>query len=183
MKNKGFPFPKKYWIYLIFCVVFGILYFVNIFVTDGITGDKELWNYTQQDWYYFALFISTEALFILLIAFFATKAGKLISKRQEQLIRYYEQFKFAEINHDDCEYLWFDFSGSMRARIVNPGNAYLLFVDSFDRKTESWNPFISASVFRTLFEIKYALFYEFDFFCEENSVLDPHGKEIFRDKA
>lgn len=55
-------------------------------------------------------------------------------------------------------------------------------VESFDSKTESWNPVNTVSVFSTLAEIKKSLFYEFDFFCEENTVLDFDGDEMFRDK-
>ena len=69
MGKTKFPLPKKYWMYVVLCAALGILLFVNIFITDGITGEKEFWDFTKQDWYHFALFLLTEFLIILLMAF------------------------------------------------------------------------------------------------------------------
>ena len=182
MRNTKFPLPKKYWMYVILCAALGILLFVNIFITDGITGEKEFWDFAQQDWYHFALFILTEVFIILLMAFLAIKAGKLVNKQEKQVKQYFDQFKYAGTKPGDCDRIWFDFSGDERAKIVKLSDVYYLYVESFNYKTESWDPVNTVSVFRSLAEIKKALFYEFDFFCEENTVLNRHGDEIFRDE-
>ena len=44
MRNTKFPLPKKYWMYVILCAALGILLFVYIFITNGITGEKEFWD-------------------------------------------------------------------------------------------------------------------------------------------
>ncbi len=182
MRNTRFPLPKKYWMYIILCAVLGILLFVNIFVTDGITGEKEFRDFTQQDWYCFVVFLLIEILLILLMAFFAIKGGRLIHKQEEQVKQYLDRFKYAGTKPGDCDHIWFDFSGVERAKIVKSGDVYCLYVESFHHKTESWEPINTVSVFSSLSEIKKALFYEFDFFCEENTVLDRRGDEIFRDE-
>ena len=182
MRSTKFPLPKEYWMYIILCAALGILLFVNIFITDGITGEKEFWDFTQQDWYHFALFLLTEVLIILLMAFGAIKAGKLVNKQEKQVKQYFDQFKYAGTKPGDYDNIWFDFSGDERARIVKLSDVYYLYVESFNYKTESWDPVNNASVFHSLAEIKKVLFYEFDFFCEENAVLDRHGDEIFRDE-
>ena len=73
MKKTEFPFPRKYWIYVSIFGVFAILLFVNIFVTDGLTGEKEFWDFSQQDWCYFALFLLTEIVIALFMFLFAVK--------------------------------------------------------------------------------------------------------------
>ena len=143
---------------------------------------KEFWDFAQQDWYHFALFLLTEVFIILLMAFWAIKAGKFANKQEKQVKQYFDQVKYAGIKPGDCDHIWFDFSGDERAKIVKLSDVYYLYVESFNYKTESWDPVNTVSVFRSLAEIKKALFYEFDFFCEENTVLNRHGDEIFRDE-
>lgn len=181
MKNAKFPLQKKYWAYVILCLVLGILLFVNIFVLFEKTGGRELCNFTQQDWICFVLFLLTQALLIAWMAFFAIKGGKLLNKRDEQVEQYFDQFKYAGITPGDYDYVWFDFSSEERAKIAKSGDAFFLYVESFDEKTESWNAVNTVSVFSTLAEIKKSLYYDFDFFCEENTVFDQHGDEIFKD--
>lgn len=182
MKEANYPFPKKYWIYVVLCVVLGVLLFVNIFVTNGLTGEKEFWDFTQQDWSYFAAFLLTEIMIGLLLFFFAVNIRKLGIKRQQQIEEYFDQFKYAGIKPGDCDYIWFDFSGDERAKIVKLGDVYYLYVEGFDYKTKSWNAVNTVSAFGSLAEIKKVLFYEFDFFCEENTLLDKHGDEMFREE-
>lgn len=182
MRNTKFPLPKKYWIYVILCAASAILMFVNIFVTDGITGEKEFWDFTQQDWHHFTLFLVTEVLIILLMAFWAIKAGKLANKQEEQVKQYFDQLKYAGIKPGDCDHVWFDFCDDNRAQIVKMGDAYYLYVESFNFRTELWEPVNTVSVFGSLAEIKKTLFYEYDFFCEENTVFDQYGDATFRDE-
>lgn len=168
--------------YVAVVFVLAVLLFANIFVTVGLTGKKELSDFTQQNWCHFALFLLAEVLLIILMAFFAIKAGRIINERDRQVEEYFEQFKYAGLKPGDYDHIWFDFSGDERAKIVKLGDVYYLYVESFDQKTESWNPVNTVSVFDTLAEIKKVLFDEFDFFCEENTVLDQHGDEMFRNK-
>lgn len=183
MTTTKFPLPKKYWIYIILCIALGISLFVNIFVTAEITDNKEFWDFTQQDWHYFALFLLAEIIIVFLMFIFSTKAGKLNIKRESDVRQYYEHFKFSGIKLGDYDYVWFDFSEDERAKIVKQGDAYNLYVECFDYKTESWNPINAVTVCGSLEEIKKVLFFEFDFFCEENTVLDKHGDEVFREDA
>lgn len=182
MRNTKSPLPKKYWIYIILCAVLGILLFVNIFITDGITGGKEVWDFTRQDWYHFAFFLVTEVLSIFILVFWAIKTGKLVNKQEEQVKQYFDQFKYAGIEPGGCEHIWFDFCDEKRAKIVKLSDVYYLYVESFNYRTELWEPVNTVSVFGSLAEIKKTLFYEYDFFCEENTVFDQYGDETFRDE-
>ena len=124
MKKAEFLFPKKYWIYVSVCGVFAILLFVNIFVTDGLTGEKEFWYFSQQDWCYFALFLLTEIVIALFMFLFAVKAGKLSLNRQKQIELYFEDFRYIGIKPGDYDYVWFDFSGTERAKIAKLNDVF-----------------------------------------------------------
>ena len=181
MKKTEFPFPRKYWIYMSICGVFAILLFVNIFVTDGLTGEKEFWDYSQQDWCYFALFLLTEIVIALFMFLFAVKAGKLSINRQKQIENYFEGFRYTGIKPGDYDYIWFDFSGTERAKIAKMNDVFYLYVEAFDCKTETWNAVNTVSVSDSLEDVRKILFYEFDFFCEENAAIDKHGDEVFKE--
>ena len=181
MKKKTFPLPKKYWVYLFAFGVLAVLLFVNIFVTNGLTGEKEFWDFRQQDWCYFVLFLLTEIVIALFMFLFATKAGKLYMNKQKQIERYFEGFRYIGIKPGDYDYIWFDFSGTERAKIVKLNDVFYLYVEAFDPKTETWNAVNSVSVFDSLEEVRKTLFYEFDFFCEENAAIDEHGDEVFKE--
>ena len=181
MKKTKFPFPRKYWIYVSICGVFAILLFVNIFVTDGLTGEKEFWDFSQQDWCYFALFLLTEIVIALFMFLFAVKAGKLSINRQKQIENYFEGFRYTGIKPGDYDYIWFDFSGTERAKIVKVNDVFYLYVEAFDCETETWNAVNTVSVYDSLEDVRKTLFYEFDFFCEENAAIDKHGDEVFKE--
>lgn len=181
MKKAEFPFPKKYWIYVSVSGVFAILLFVNIFVTDGLTGEKEFGDFSQQDWCYFALFLLTEIVIALFMFLFAVKAGKLSVNRQKQIEHYFEGFRYIGIKPGDYDYVWFDFSGTERAKIAKLNDVFYLYIEAFDRKTETWNAVNTVRVSDSLEAVRKILFYEFDFFCEENAAIDEHGDEIFKE--
>ena len=67
-----------------------------------------------------------------------------------------------------------------RALILKDGDTYKLYVHEYDEQTGMWDSVDSVSVYDDLSKLKYALFYEFDFFCEENAELDEHGDEMFK---
>lgn len=161
--------PKKYWTYLALCIVFIVLLFANIFVTNELTGDKELSAFTQEDWLYFAAFLLTEMLFAALMFVFAVKAGRMINKYQKDTIEYCAQFKYTDINPGVYDCVWFDAGGFRRAKILKQSNAYYLYVESFDPKTEAWAPVNTVSIYQSLTELKDSLLEDFDFVCEENT--------------
>lgn len=44
-----------------------------------------------------------------------------------------------------------------------------------------WQDFDSVSVYDSLEELKKALYFDFDFYCDENAELDEHGDEEFKE--
>lgn len=176
MKKRPFPLPKKYRVYIALCLILYALIFADIFVVCGL----EVEDFTQQDWCYTAIFSLTGVLFFFLASSFWKKASRIFDEQEK---KYLDQFKYAEINPGDYDFIWFDFTGVERAKIVRSDGAYNLYVDFFDRETELWKPLDTVSVFSSLAELKEALFFEFDFYCEENAVIDRRGYEIFRDES
>lgn len=84
MKNQKFPLPSKYWIYVSLCAVMMVLLFVNIFVSDAITGDKEFYEYDHSDWISFAFFVISELLMGVLMFFFGIRAGRILNQNGTQ---------------------------------------------------------------------------------------------------
>ena len=50
----------------------------------------------------------------------------------------------------------------------------------YDYCTGVWKS-VGTSIYDNLEAIKEALFYEYDFYCEENAELDKHGDEIYKE--
>lgn len=180
MKKSKFPLPPQYWIYLSLCVIMAILLFVNIFVTNAITGEKEFYEFSSNDWHHFILFIISELLIGFLMFLFGTKAGKFARQVDKQKKNYYEQSKYDGIEPGDYDYVWFDFSGEERAKILKQDDVFLLYVEAFDVRSEIWTPVNTVSCFESIDAVKKSLYYDFDFYCDENALLDEHGDEVFK---
>lgn len=177
---KRFPFPKRYWVYLCATVILGILLVINIYRTDSWTGDKPFSEFVQNDWKLFIIFILEEAIIFILMLFFAFLGRRIFRRRDYKIIEQWNMDKYSGIKPGDYDYVWFDFAMTERALISKDGDAYKLYVDEYDERTGAWDSVDSISVYDDLSKLKYALFYEFGFFCEENTELDEHGDEIFR---
>lgn len=181
MKNSKFPLPKKYWVYISIMAFAGIMWFVNIFLSNVITGDKEFSEYGKGDWIYVAFFIISEIVIGFLLFFFSVKAGKIGQKNEKQKEIYYEQFKYDGIKPGDYDYVWFNLCEDERAKILKQGNAFLLYVEAFDVRSESWNAVNTVSCYESIDDVKRALFYDFDFYCDENdAVFYEHEDEEFK---
>ncbi len=179
MKRTQFPLPKKYWLYVGLTAVLAVCLFLNIFWTDDITGEKEFWDYTAKNWLFFAAFLMTEILLGIGMHYFAVKAGRISKQRDEQFLQhYYAHIAYQGIKPGEYDFVWFDYSGEERALIMKNGSAFLLYVQSVGRD-DCWHDVNTVSRYESLDKVKQALFYEFDFYCEHNAMLDRYGDEVF----
>ena len=178
--NKRFPFPKRYWVYLCGTIVFGLLLILNIYRTDSWTGDKPFSEFAPNDWNLFFIFILEEVLIFVLMILFAFLGGRISRRRNDKIIEQWNIDKYSGIKPGDYGYIWFDFDMTERALILKDGDTYKLYVHEYDERTDDWNSVNSVSMYDDLNKLKYALFYEFDFFCEENAELDEHGDEMVK---
>ena len=105
---------------------------------------------------------------------------KNIKKQRELFAEKWETDKFLGIKPGDYDFVWFDFDMTERALILKQGNVYKLYVQEYNEQTGMWDSVDSVSVYDDLSKLKYALFYEFDFFCDENAELDKNGDELFK---
>ena len=180
MKNNKFPLPKVYWIYLSITIISAIFLYTNIDRTDGWTGNKEFSEFVSTDWLLFIVFLLEEIILGTFMFVFAIKVGKLARKRNEERQKYYDNKKYDGITPGDYDYVWFDFSSEERALIMKNGDTFVLQVDVFDFKTETWNALNSASIFNSLEDVKKTLYYDYDFYCTENAELDQRGDEVYK---
>ncbi len=181
MPSQKFPLPKRYTLYIVSIIVLSILMFLDIFIVTKYTGGRELYEFTAQDWTWLIRGVLAGAVMLALSCCFACLGGKLVKQRQEQIQTYLSQFKYAGISPDDYDFLWIDFGGLTRAIIRTSDNCYHLHLEEFNWKTELWEPIPGVSVYPSMEELKRALFDDFGFCCEENTVFDKHGEEMFKE--
>ncbi len=177
--NKRFSFPKRYWIYIGVVFVCGVLLIGNILRTDSWTGDKPFSEFAQRDWQLFLLFLIEEMIIFAVMFLFAFLGHRIGEKREIAITAQWEKDKYLGIKPGDYNYIWFDFANTERALISKQGDLFKLYVQEYDEHTGNWLSFNGVSIYESLEEIKKALYFEYDFYCEENTELDKYGNETF----
>ena len=54
-------------------------------------------------------------------------------------------------------------------------------MQNYNEHTGNWETLSGVNVYDSLEALKKALFYECNFYCEENAELDKHGDEIYKE--
>ena len=178
MKNKS-PHPERYFYVSLICL---ILLFLNFYRTDNWTGDKPFSEFAGRDWQLFAVFLIEEFIIICVMVVFWLLGQKSIKKQRELFAKKWETDKFLGIKPGDYDYVWFDFSNTERALILKQGDQFKLYVQEYDEHMGNWDNLDGVSVYDSLEAVKKALFYECDFYCEENAELDEFGDEIYKEE-
>ena len=181
MRRPKYPLPRRYWLYAALSVALAALLFVNVFVFDRWTGERELRAYERADWLRAGAFLLAEAALFILMLLFAQRAGKLFRRNSAQNAQHAEQFRLAGIRPGEYACVWFDIEGGRRALVAEREGTYRLCVEEFEARAEEWRAVSGVSVFSSLPEVKRALFFDYGFACKENAVLDAHGDVVFRD--
>lgn len=101
-------------------------------------------------------------------------------KLHSAILAQWETDKYSGIKPGDYDYVWFDFANIDRALILKQGDTFRLNAQEYDYCTGDWKS-VGTSIYDNLEAIKEALFYEYDFYCEENAELDKHGDEIYKE--
>ena len=180
--NKRFPFPKRYWVYLIIVMLCSVLLIGNIYRTDSWTGDKPFAEFVEYDWQLFFIFLFEEIAIACVLFLFAFLGFRISKKRDAEITVQWELDKYLGIKPGDYDYVWFDFAHTERALILKQGEQFKLYVQEYDEHTGNWENLSGVSVYDSLEALKKALFYECDFYCEENAELDKHGDEIYKEE-
>lgn len=179
--GKRFPYPKRYWIYLIVIFICSVLLFVNIYLTDSLTGDKPFSEFSQRDWRLFFIFLIEEIIILGVMSLCAYLGFRISKNRDKEILAQWETDKYSGIEPGDYDYVWFDFANTDRALILKQGDTFRLYVQEYDCHTGNWESLGMISIYDNLEAIKEALFYEYDFYCDENAELDKHGDEIYKE--
>ena len=177
MKEKT-SHPERYFYGSLICL---ILLFCNYFRTDSWTGDKAFSKFAQRDWQLFAVFMIEEIIITCAMILFWVLGQKKIKKQIVSHANNWEIDQYSGINPGDYDYVWFDFSNTDRALILKQGDQFKLYVQEYEEHTGNWESFSGVSVYDSLQAVKKALFYEYDFYCEENTELDKHGDEVYKE--
>ena len=178
--NKRFPIPKRFWIFLIFVLICSILLIGNIYRTDSWTGDKPFSEFVHRDWQLFTVFLVEELIILGVMFLFLFLACRVSKKINKEITAQWEMDKYIGINPGDYDYVWFDFEYTERALILKRDDQFMLYVQEYDDDIGNWESVGGVSVYDSLEAVKKALYYECDFYCEENAELDKHGDEIYK---
>ena len=178
MKNKT-THPERYYYVSLICL---ILLFLNFYRTDNWTGDKPFSEFVGRDWQLFAVFLIEEFIIICVMVVFWLLGNKNTKKRISMMIEQWEKDKYSGIKPGDYDYVWLDFSNTERALILKQNSQFKLYVQEYDEHTGNWENLGGVSVYDRLEAVKKALFYECDFYCEENAELDEFGDEIYKEE-
>ena len=181
MPYQKFPLPKRFWFYLACFIVLPFLLILDFFIVGEHIGDPERYEFTMQDWSWIIIGLLVGAVIAALIHFSLRQVKKFNAQQEEQIQTYLDQFKYAGISPDDYDFIWIHFDGLTRAVIQKSGDCYHLHLEEFNCKTELWEADHDVRVYPSISDLKRALFYDYDFYCEENTVFDRHGEEIFKD--
>ena len=166
---------------MIIVLICSIMLIGNIFRTDDWTGDKPFSEYLQRDWLLFFIFLIEEIIIAGVMVLFALSAGRISIKRNAEIAAQLEKDKYLGIKPGDYDPVWFDFSNTQRALIVKHGDQFKLYIQEYNERTENWENISGVRIYDSLEALKKALFYEFDFYCEENTVFDKYGNEIYKE--
>lgn len=166
---------------MIMALICSILLIGNIYRMDGWTGDKPFSEFSQHDWRLFFIFFIEEIIIIGVMLLFAHLCFKINRNRDKEIVDQWETDKYSGIKPGDYDYVWFDFANTERALILKQGNTFRMNVQEYNYHTGDWESVGMTSVYDNLEAVKKALFYECDFYCEENAELDKHGDEIYKE--
>lgn len=182
MKKTKFFYPARYWICLALIFVLSALLIANVFLTDAWTGDKPFREYDEQDWGLFVLFLLMEGAIALLMVYVAVKGAKMVARMNQQIASYCKTCH-APLAPDECLAAeWFDFTGIQRATVTRKGETFFLRLDVFHCKTGEWQVVAAGNAFASMAEIREVLFYEYDFWCEENASTYNKGEVAFKEQ-
>ena len=179
--NQRYHLPKRYWFYMIIILLFSVLLFANIYRTDVWTGDKPFSEFAQHDWHLFLVFLFEQVIIIGIIFLFAFLSSRIYKERNKKIAAQWEIDKYLGIVPGDYDYIWFDFSLPRRALISKQADKFCLHIQEFNRSTENWESHTEINLYDSLEAIKKALFYEYDFYCEENTELNKYGDEVYKE--
>ncbi len=115
------------------------------------------------------------------MALFAYLGCRVNKKRNNEIAAQWETDKYIGIEPADYDYIWFDFANTERALISKHGGNFCLYVQEYDYRTGCWENIDGPSIYDNLEAVKRTLFYEYDFYCSENAVLDKHGDEMYKE--
>lgn len=154
--GKRFPYPKRYWIYVIIILICSILLIGNIYLTDDSwTGDKPFSEFSQRDWRLFFIFLIEEIIILGVMSLCACLGFRINKNRDKKILAQWEADKYSGIEPGDYDYVWVDFANTDRALILKQGDTFRLNVQEYDYNTGNWES-VGTSIYDNLEAIKEA---------------------------
>jgi hypothetical protein len=182
MEHMG-KLPKKYWTFLTITIISAILMFVNIFVFDYLTGEKEFRDYNLYDIVLNLIFLGKESLYVSLMVYFSIKCGKLVREKTMLQRNYFYDVAYSGLKPGDYDHVWFDFEDEKRALVIKDGDSYKLYVEKYNDASQNWEAVNTVSCHDSLDSLKKALYIDYEFYCDDNAEFDEHGEYELRENT
>lgn len=156
-------------------------YYLSIFISRTVGREiSHSLNFHSVIGVCFFIFLIEEIIILGVMSLCACLGFRINKNRDKEILAQWEADKYSGIEPGDYDYVWVDFANTDRALILKQGDTFRLNVQEYDYNTGNWES-VGTSIYDNLEAIKEALFYEYDFYCEENAELDKHGDEIYKE--
>ena len=162
--QRKFKLGSDFWIYFLLSILFVVIMFVYFFATDHWTGEKNLSEFSKDEWKLFYIFLATEALLLFNSIFFALKAGKIYKKNEKDKTEFLLKIKYEGINKNEYDPIWFDLNELRRALIKQNAASWQFEIQEYDFESERWISENTPETQNTLKEISALLAEKHDFY-------------------
>ncbi len=129
------PLPRKYWQMIGVIAFLFIIVFFMLFVVLYLTENREMRDFTGEDWLYWATFVCVAAVFLFISFLVAKEAGVTRMEHDHLLFR---SILHQGISPADYAGILPDWEGDRRALITRTEYGYQLTIDQYDEQSGIW---------------------------------------------
>lgn len=132
---------KAYWVNLSAAVLLIVLSIIAIAVAVYLTGNRDMPDFTKQDWMIWGIFFLSEIALWSLAFFFAARCGRLWRQRDTAELTILEKYKNIGLNcYPQYEKVFFEHKCPRRAVALRNDDTYAVTIEHFDFDHLCWHP-------------------------------------------
>lgn len=132
---------KAYWVNLSVTVLLIVLSIIAIAATVYLTGNRDMPDFTEQDWRIWGIFFLSEIAIWGLAFFFAARCGRLWRHRDAAELTILEKYKNIGLScYPQYEKVFFEHKCPRRAVAFRNDATYAVTIEHFDFEHLCWHP-------------------------------------------
>ena len=154
---------KAYRRYLIGAVISLVLAFSAIFVAGFLTDQREIYQFSKDDWLIWCAFLAVEAALLSLAVFLALQCGKLWNQRGTVQRFVIEKHKSNGLQqYPQYEKVFYEYQDGRRAIVFRRDDGYAVIMEQFDFNHLLWRYIGEESSLDSMEAVEEYLFDVFD---------------------